>query len=102
FNTAAHANATRARVVLVYRPDAITVTVGDDGDGDPAAVRRLLRLAQTTDLAGRHRGLVNMQARAEALGGTLAVRRSRLGGIAVRVRIPRPIEGPRAKRSGTA
>lgn len=100
FNTAAHAHATRARVLLVYRPDAVTVTVSDDGDGDPAAVRRLLRLAQTTDLAGRHRGLVNMQTRAEQLGGTLAIRRSRLGGIAVRVRIPLPIQG--RDRNGVA
>jgi signal transduction histidine kinase len=88
FNIAAHADATRARVWLGYRPGCLALTVSDDGVGDPAAMRRLLRLSRTTDLTGRHQGLANMQARAQELGGTMTIRRARTGGVMVRVRIP--------------
>jgi hypothetical protein len=39
-------------------------------------------------LSGRHRGLANMMAMAEELGGTLSIRRSRSGGVFLRMDIP--------------
>lgn len=88
FNTAMHAGAGRVIVRLGYRADAITLAVSDDGHGDPAALRMMLRVSQAGDLDGHHRGLANMQARARELGGTLQVARARLGGIRVAARIP--------------
>ena len=45
---------------------------------------------------GRHRGLVNMESRIGDLGGSLAFRRARLGGVRVEMRIPLPLQvGPR-------
>lgn len=40
------------------------------------------------DLAGRHRGLANMAARTEELGGEFRIRRSRLGVIRIAVDLP--------------
>ncbi|GAA2344225.1 two-component system sensor histidine kinase MnoS [Saccharopolyspora halophila] len=88
FNIVSHAEATRAVVQLVYQPEQLRLTVSDDGNGDPAQLRRSLKLASATDLAGRHRGLANMSARAAELGGTLNIRRSRLGGVTLQLRVP--------------
>ncbi|WP_071606380.1 MadS family sensor histidine kinase [Luteipulveratus halotolerans] len=93
FNVAMHAVATRAVVRLRYRPEAITVTVADDGRGDPRRVRQMLRLAAAADGDGRHRGLVSMQRRIADLGGSIALRRARLGGLRVEMRLPLPIVG---------
>lgn len=93
FNSAAHGKATRALVRLQYLPDgeAVVISLSDNGNGDPAQIRRALRLSQAADLSGRHRGLANMLARAEELGGTLTIRRSSMGGVRLRVRIPLPV-----------
>ena len=88
FNAAAHGKATRAQVRLRYRAEGVTLSVSDDGTGDPAQLRRALRLTSAADLSGRHRGLANMMAMAEELGGTLSIRRSRTGGICLRLDIP--------------
>ncbi|GAA0504376.1 histidine kinase [Saccharopolyspora subtropica] len=90
FNTVAHARATRSLVHLVYKSDHLRLTVSDDGIGDPAQLRRSLRLSSAADLAGRHRGLANMAARAGELGGTMTIRRSRMGGIALQLKVPLP------------
>jgi signal transduction histidine kinase len=87
FNTAVHGEASRAVVRLAYSCHAVRLTVSDDGVGRPEEVRRSLRAASATP-SGDHRGLVNMQARARELGGTLAFRRARLGGLQVQVEIP--------------
>jgi signal transduction histidine kinase len=52
----------------------------------------MLRLTETTDVDGHHRGLANMRARAQEMGGRFDVQRSRLGGVRVVVRIPRVVE----------
>jgi len=81
----------------------VLLSVADDGNGDPARIRVMLRLAAGSDFDGRHRGLANMQARAHELGGRLEVRRARIGGVRVAVRIPIPKTVPQeedAARTG--
>ncbi|MBY8862397.1 sensor histidine kinase [Nocardia sp. CA2R105] len=99
FNTVAHAEATQAHVRLLYYPDRIVLTVSDDGAGDPAQLRRLLRMTSTADLAGSHRGLANMWARAAELGGGMSIRRSQLGGVMIRFEIPLPVTTERESMS---
>lgn len=89
FNTAMHGNATRAIVRLSYSPAAVTLSIADDGTGEPERLRLMLRLAEAADVDGRHRGLANMCARAREHGGTFDVYRSRIGGVRVMARIPR-------------
>ncbi|CAL9655669.1 hypothetical protein SUDANB105_06790 [Streptomyces sp. enrichment culture] len=91
FNSATHGKAGRALVRLRYLPGMLVLTVSDDGGGDPAQLRRALRVSRVTDLAGRHRGLANMVARAEELGGRLSIRRSAMGGVLLRVDVPLPV-----------
>ena len=88
FNAATHGKATRARVRLRYLAGRVSLSVSDNGEGDPAQLRRALRLSQAADLSGRHRGLVNMLLRAEELGGRLLIRRSTMGGVCVSLTIP--------------
>jgi signal transduction histidine kinase len=90
FNTAVHADASRAVVRLAYRGGRVRLTISDDGCGRPEEVRRSLRAASVSCPSGEHRGLVNMAARARELGGTLTFRRARLGGLQVQVDIPIP------------
>jgi signal transduction histidine kinase len=91
FNTAMHGNASRAIVRLAYRPADVTLSISDDGHGDPKKLRLMLRLADVTDVDGHHRGLANMAARARDCGGTLDVRRSRIGGVRVVACVPREL-----------
>lgn len=88
FNTAMHGNASRAIVRLTYRPAAVTLAIADDGIGDPEKLRMLLRLADAPDVDGHHRGLANMLARVREQGGTLAIGRSRIGGVRVIATVP--------------
>jgi signal transduction histidine kinase len=89
FNTAVHADASRAVVRLAYTCGQVRLTISDDGRGSPDAVRRSLRASVATP-SGEHRGLVNMQTRARELGGSLTFRRARLGGLQVQVDVPVP------------
>jgi signal transduction histidine kinase len=91
FNAAAHGKATRAVVKLRYQPRKVLLSVSDNGTGDPAQLRRALRLSQGADLSGHHRGLANMLLQAEELGGTLLIRRSGIGGIRLNLAIPLPV-----------
>ena len=93
FNAVAHGKATRAQVRLDYRAATVALSVSDNGTGDPAQLRRALRLSCAEDLSGRHRGLANMLAMAEELGGTLSIRRSRSGGVRLRMVISLPLPG---------
>jgi two-component system NarL family sensor kinase len=64
-NVSAHARAHRAEVTIGFAPEAITLTVADDGEGfDLDAVQR--------DGQG-HFGLLGMQERAGSLGGRLTI-----------------------------
>jgi signal transduction histidine kinase len=87
FNTAMHAEASRASIRLAYRPDAVRLTVSDDGHGRPEAVRRSLKESALRP-SGEHRGLVNMQTRAAEMGGAVTFRRARMGGLQVQVDVP--------------
>ena len=67
-NVAQHANAKSATVTLNYGPASVTVTVADDGAGFDAP-----NVTEHAESNG-HFGLVGMRERAEAVGGSLAVR----------------------------
>ncbi|UQE76353.1 histidine kinase [Gordonia sp. PP30] len=89
FNAAMHADTGQVTVTLVYADNRVSLAVDDDGDGDPGLLRGRLRAAAAGDLgSGRGRGLFNMASRAEELGGTLRIRRSRSGGVRIAVEIP--------------
>lgn len=88
FNISVHASATRAVVRLRYRPAEVFLSVGDNGNGDPVRLRRLLRVETCGDSDGRHQGLAGMACRAGELGGTFRIRRSSLGGVQVETRVP--------------
>ena len=88
FNTAVHGRANRAVIRLAYREDYVSLSIADDGHGDPAHLRLMLRMAENNDVDGRHRGLANMAARAREHGGLLEIRRARIGGVRVSVRVP--------------
>jgi signal transduction histidine kinase len=90
FNVVTHAEATRVVIRLRYRPDSVRVTVADDGGGDPTHMSRVLRV-QRNDSSGRHRGLVNIESRITELGGRIAFRRARLGGVRVEMHLPLPL-----------
>ncbi|MGW3347329.1 sensor histidine kinase [Nonomuraea rubra] len=72
-NTLKHARASRAEVMIDYRPGSVTVEVTDDGRGAPAA-------------GGGH-GLAGMRERVSALGGVLTAGPVP-GGFAVRADLP--------------
>ena len=80
-NAYKHAEATQLQVQLCYLPDAIEVTVSDNGHGLPTRIEQEQRL-----YSGR--GLHGMQERAEELGGTLHLLPRQAGGLQVQVRIP--------------
>lgn len=94
FNVATHAEATRAVVRLRYRATELLASVADDGTGDPTELARRLRLGRGPAVDGRHRGLVNIESRVTELGGSIAFRRARLGGVRVEMRIPLPLAVP--------
>ncbi|WP_308116955.1 histidine kinase [Pseudonocardia sp. WMMC193] len=87
FNTAMHAEASRASIRLAYRAGAVRLTVSDDGRGRPEEVRRSLKESALRP-SGEHRGLVNMQTRAAEMGGAVTFRRARMGGLQVQVDVP--------------
>jgi signal transduction histidine kinase len=88
FNISIHAEASKAVVRLKYSPAGVSLWISDDGQGDPMQLRRLLRVEARGDSDGRHQGLASMARRAKDLGGTFAIRRSKLGGVRLEVRIP--------------
>ena len=94
FNVAVHARAERAVVRVRYRAAEVLVSVADDGQGDPTELSRLLRLERGRSGDGSHRGLANIESRMAELGGSVAFRRARIGGVRVEMRVPLPLRRP--------
>ncbi len=81
-NVARHANASQAEVCLVIRPEAVSLSVTDDGCGfEPEAV--LARLIER-----EHFGLHGMRERAAAHGGTFDVQSKPGAGARLLVTLP--------------
>ncbi len=81
-NALRHASPQRIRVSAVRRPSAISISIVDDGCGFDTAT-----LAGT---AARHLGIVGMQERARARGGSFHIRSE--PGAGTRVDVEMPIE----------
>jgi two-component system, NarL family, sensor histidine kinase DevS len=76
-NTVRHAHASRVDVAVIAGTEVV-LTVSDDGVGFDAGIR------------SEGKGLGNMRARAEKLGGTLIFRKGEGGGTAIEWRVPAP------------
>ncbi len=78
-NIRRHSRATEASIHMQGQPDAVCLTIEDNGQGfDPQAIGE------------GHFGLVNMRRRVEALGGTLTVQSRDTGGSRLVARMPFP------------
>jgi signal transduction histidine kinase len=97
WNVVRHADATQAWLSLTYAEDQITLSVCDDGSGDPATVGGYLTATAAAapgpaapaaaPRRSRH-GLRNIAERAAELGGEVRLRRRRGGGLRFSVRVP--------------
>ena len=76
-NVLKHAHATRLEVTVVYEPDAVLLTVMDNGIG-----------AKETAGASTGHGLIGMRERVELFNGELAAGSSSLGGYIIRAKLP--------------
>jgi signal transduction histidine kinase len=88
-NVARHANATKVDVCMEVAPDALLLTVQDNGRG----------IAQQDASSGKSLGLMGMRERALLLGGDIRIEGSRAKGTRADVRIPlanrvAPASGP--------
>ena len=83
-NVARHAAATRVELELEPGPGSVVLRVGDDGVGMPDA-----------PVSNGQGGLRGMRERALLVGGALAIKSGRDGGVEVRLEVPagRPGEG---------
>jgi signal transduction histidine kinase len=79
-NAAKHSRASRVNVLLANEPEAVVLSLVDNGRG--------FVVEQVESRAGH--GLMNMRDRARALGGDLSLRPAEGGGSEVRVVIPKP------------
>lgn len=76
-NVARHAGASRVEMALEPGVGSIVLRVSDDGQG----------MSEAASLNG-HGGLRGMRERALLVGGALAIKRSREGGVEVRLEVP--------------
>ncbi len=76
-NVLKHANASRVEVLVDYQPDALVLTISDNGSGSREAM-----------IASTGHGLIGMRERVEMLGGQIGAGSSSLGGFTVRARLP--------------
>jgi NarL family two-component system sensor histidine kinase YdfH len=77
-NVARHSGASRAVIAVSADERTLSLLIGDNGRGfDP-----------TEDRRDGHHGLVNLQSRAEILGGSLVVNSGRGRGTQVEARVP--------------
>ena len=88
FNAAVHARARRAVVRLSYGMGAVTLSVADDGRGEPKTLMKIIRGEVPGACGGYHVGLSDIAAQTAELGGTLRAEQSDLGGIVVQVVLP--------------
>ncbi len=79
-NVAHHARATRADVLLQRRGDRVVVTIEDDGVG--------FEQNKARKRGGDHLGLLGLEERAAALGGTLTVESAPGAGTTIVVEVP--------------
>lgn len=79
-NTVRHAEAARVRVSVGFRPEALVLTVADDGRG--------FEPSRLDGRAPEHLGLVGMAERARLLGGSLQVRSAPGDGTVVEAGLP--------------
>lgn len=86
-NIARHSGASQVHVKLENRPDAIILTVRDNGLGITES-----HISDTKSL-----GLIGMRERASAWGGTVSIRGVPEEGTTVTVNIPKEKEGERQK-----
>jgi signal transduction histidine kinase len=75
-NVLKHAHASRVEITVAYQPDAVLVTVSDNGIG-----------AQQTAGASTGHGLIGMRERVELFNGELASGSGSLGGYIVRAKL---------------
>ncbi|HLF01477.1 MAG TPA: GAF domain-containing sensor histidine kinase, partial [Anaerolineales bacterium] len=78
-NVSNHARARRAKVALIFDPEAVLLSVADDGRGFDLAA---------TEQANGHFGLLGMRERAESFGGKLLLSTAPGRGTRVEVRVP--------------
>jgi signal transduction histidine kinase len=76
-NVLKHARASRVDVMIDYAPDALILTIADNGSGLSAPVG-----------ASTGHGLIGMRERTDLFGGDLSTGTSALGGFTVRARLP--------------
>ncbi len=76
-NVLKHAHASRVEVGIDYGPDALVLTVIDNGGGAPEAQR-----------SSSGHGLIGMRERVDLFGGDLNTASSSLGGFTVRATLP--------------
>lgn len=74
-NVSKHAGTGAARVLLRYAPDALKISITDDGTGDGRG-------------GGSGRGLIGMRERAAAVGGAVTAGRRPSGGFLVEAELP--------------
>jgi two-component system sensor histidine kinase DegS len=82
-NVRKHAAADQVQIVCAVESNQAQLSIVDNGQGFEPAIMR----ARPVDQGGA--GLANMQSRAEALGGTLTVESSELGGTRIVVTLDR-------------
>lgn len=87
FNVVVHSGASRARVRIGYFPNAVELSVTDDGHGSAQQLKAHLHDALRSR-SGYHRGLSFVYQRIRELGGTLEVSSATGPGIRLSVRVP--------------
>jgi signal transduction histidine kinase len=79
-NVLKHASASRVEVTVDYEPEALVLTVSDNGTG-------------SKDAPSTGHGLIGMRERVEMFGGDLTTGSSSLGGFTLRATLPRSPSG---------